>query len=348
MRVIATTVVREAIRGRQRTGYVYDVDWTAGRVRHRLSVPEPRFPESDDNPRGGVRGGRGVAVTKHGILVANYDTLLRYDDDWNLLEELSHPLFVGIHEIDWDGQHVWVAATGIDAVLRVSLSGDAEVAWDPHADGLGAKLGLRPRPHPVDGSVDYRIREAPLLDQCHLNGVVRREDELIVNFGLVRKSRPTTIRLVKRVRARVLLAAGLSARHRWRSDRHNSGRGIVVRVTSRDGADLLVELEDHDVPTHNGQLIDDERLAVNDSTANKLRIFRVADGAQIGQVNVPGTWLRGLEPLGDSLAFVGTAPAAIVQVDLDAASVVGQLQLSEDPNEAVHGLAFCPPPAQRI
>lgn len=346
MRVIATTVVREAIRGRQRTGYIYDVDWASCRVSRRLPVPEPRFPESDDNPRGGVRGGRGVAVTRHGILVANYDTLLRYDDEWNLVDELTHPLLVGVHEIDWDGQHVWVAATGIDAVLRVSLDGDAEVAWDPHADGIARKLGLRARRHPTDGSVDYRVREAPLLDQCHLNCVVRREDELIVNFGLVRKSRPTAIRALNRVRARLRRALG--ARDRWRPDRRNSGSAVVVRVTRGGAADVLVELDDHDFPTHNGQLIDDERLAVNDSTANMLRIFRVPDGSQIGHVDVPGTWLRGLELLGNSQALVGTAPAAIVQVDLDAASIVARLQLSEDPNEAVHGLALCPPPAQRI
>jgi hypothetical protein len=346
MRVIATTVVREAIRGRQRSGYIYDVDWEPRRVRRRLPVPEPRFPESDDNPRGGVRGGRGVAVTKHGILVANYDTLLRYDDEWNLVGELSHPLFVGIHEIDWDGRHVWVASTGIDAVLRVSLDGDVEVAWDPHMDGIAPKLGLRVRRHPTDGSVDYRVREAPLLDQCHLNGVVRREGELIANLGLVRKSRPSAVRALNRIRAR--LGRALGRRDRWRPDRRNSGSAMVVRVTRAGAAEVLVELADHDFPTHNGQLIDDERLAVNDSTANMLRIFKIPDGSQIGHVDVPGTWLRGLEPLENSHALVGTAPAAIVQVDLEAAGIVARLQLSDDPNEAVHGLALCPPPARRI
>src|SRR5207302_154420 len=102
MRVIATTVVRESIRGKQKTGYIYDVDWDTRSVRRRVPVPEPRYPESDDNPRGGVRGGRGVAVIPAGIVVANYDTLHTYDDDWNSLDAFSHPLFVGLHEIDWD------------------------------------------------------------------------------------------------------------------------------------------------------------------------------------------------------------------------------------------------------
>ena len=86
MRVIATTVVRESIRGKQKTGYIYDIDWTAGRVVNKLPVPDPLFPESDDNPRGGVRGGRGVTVTKDGIVVANYDTFYRYSDGWDVLD----------------------------------------------------------------------------------------------------------------------------------------------------------------------------------------------------------------------------------------------------------------------
>jgi hypothetical protein len=71
MRVLATTVVRESLRGKRRTGFIYDVDWDSRRVERRLPVPEPQFPESDENPRGGVRGGRGVAVTPAGIVVAN-------------------------------------------------------------------------------------------------------------------------------------------------------------------------------------------------------------------------------------------------------------------------------------
>lgn len=158
MRLVATTVVRESIRGKQRTGYIYDVDWDRETIARRLPVPEPSFPESDDNPRGGVRGGRGVAVTRHGIVVANYDTLYLYDDDWNVVSSFSHPLFVGLHEVDWDGQHLWAAATGLDLVVKVDLAGSAEAAWDPHGSPALARFGIGTRTDAVDGSVDYRVR----------------------------------------------------------------------------------------------------------------------------------------------------------------------------------------------
>ncbi len=343
MRLVATTVVRESIRGKQRTGFIYDVDWDAQTILRRLPVPDPNFPESDNNPRGGVRGGRGIVATRHGIVVANYDTLSLYDDDWNVVDSLTHPLFVGLHEIDWDGEHLWLAATGIDAVLKATLEGKVDAAWDPHGPPDVLELGLRPRPHPLDATVDYRIREAPLIDQCHLNGVTRRDGMTLVNCGLVRKRKSFAARAANRIRAKLRVSNPSSGRR-------NSGRSMVVRLDHDGPAQVLVELADHDFPTHNGQLLDDGQVALNDSTENTFRVFTVDDvkPRETLAVNVPGTWLRGLEPVAEGRVVVGTAPAALVLIDLDTGSIAGTVRLSDDPHEAVHGLALCPPLDQRL
>jgi hypothetical protein len=342
MRVVATTVVRESIRGKQRTGYIYDVDWASQRVERRLPVPEPTFPESDDNPRGGVRGGRGVAATPAGIVVANYDTLHLYDDAWNALDSFSNPLFVGIHEIDWDGQHVWIAATGLDAVLKTTLDGRVEAAWDPHVEGTLNGFALRPRPHLLDGSVDYRVREAPLLNQCHLNGVTRRDGNLIVNCGLVRRRKPVAARTARRIRNRLGLPKHEEQRRR--------GRSLVLEVDGNGKATLLLETDESDFPSHNGQLIENEVLAVNDSTNNTLRVFDLVKGSprERVQLSIPGTWLRGLEPAGGGRVLVGSAPASLTLADVRSGVVEGTIELSSDPNEAVHGLAIVPPVDERI
>ncbi len=331
MRLIATTVVREAVFGKQESGFIYDIDWSldrdAQRAVRRLPVPAPRFPSSDDNPRGGVRGGRGVAVTPRGIVVANHDTLTRYDDEWNVLDQIDHPLLLGTHEIDWDGGALWVSATAIDALLRVTLEGEVSVAWDPHADSVAGRFGLAPRRYPVDGTVDFRTGQAPPIDHCHLNGVTRRGSQTIVHLGLLRR-RPTA---AARFARRVARTAGLDV-----AGGHES---VVVRLNGAS-ADVLVRFAAGSLPTHNGQLIDDDRVAVNDSTSNTLRVFSAGDGCQLQEVPVPGTWLRGLEPLGGELLFVGSAPAAVHLIDLERGSIEQALVLSEDPNEAVHGLAL--------
>jgi hypothetical protein len=343
MRVLATTVVRESIRGKQRTGYIYDIDWDAQRVVRRLPVPEPEFPETEDNPRGGVRGGRGVAVTRHGIVVANYDTLIVYDDDWNVVDRIGHPLFVGTHEIDWDGDHIWTAATAIDAVLRVSLEDRSVVtAWDPHHPEAASRFRISIRPHPVDGSVDYRRREAPLLDQCHLNGVTRHDGLTVVNCGLIR---PAKSRLAK-LRGRVASRSRSALRIAQRETRRHAGSSAVLRLNGSREAEVLVQLDGNDYPTHNGQLLDAERVVLNDSTANTFRVFSLA-GDELASHAIPGRWLRGLEPLDGHCVLLGSAPASVSLLDLREGGVVACLRLSEDPNEAVHGLTLCPEPAER-
>lgn len=342
MRVIATTVVRESLRGKQKTGFIYDVDWDDRKVLRRFSVPDPRFRKTDDNPRGGMRGGRGVAVTRHGIVVANYDTLYRYDDDWQVVDAFSHPLFVGIHEIDWDGEHLWIAATGIDAVLKASLDGRAHVAWDPHAPGVAARFALRRRPHAIDGSLDYRTRQAPLIDECHLNGVTRRDTTLVVNCGLVRGSKPLAFRFAYRVQRKLRIP------DRTKPGPRHSAPSMVLAIDDDGAIRTLLELGNHDFPTHNGQLLDSSRLAINDSTARALRVFALEGPRELTSVQVPGTWLRGLEPIDSSHVFVGIAPAAVVLVDVDHGVIEGKMQLSTNPNEAVHGLTLCPPHPERI
>ena len=345
MRVIATTVVRESIRGKQKSGYIYDVDWNSGRIANKLPVPEPLFPESDDNPRGGVRGGRGIAATKSGIVVANYDTLYRYSDSWDVLDSFSHPLFVGLHEIDWDGEHLWATATAIDAVLKVSLEGEVAVAWDPHTEGDARRLGLRKRSHALDGSLDYRRREAPLVDLCHVNGVTRRGDETIINCGLVRRPKPRFARFRDRAVAKTRRTLRLEASQ---AKPRRVGRSLVVRLNGKAEPEILVSLNGHDFPTHNGQLLDDRRVVVNDSTHNTVRVFTICDGVEERAVRIPGSWLRGLEPVAPNKLLVGSAPATVALLDLDSGVIAERIQLSEDPNEAVHGLAVCPAAEKRL
>jgi hypothetical protein len=319
VRVVATTVVRESVFGRQETGYVYDIDLDAGAVEHRLPVPPPSRPAPDDNPRGGIRGGRGVAVTPMGVVLATYDTLVRYDDGWQIADVVESPLFAGLHEISWDGEALWVTATAIDALLRVD-GRVPSVAWDPHGDTIASILGVPDRDPALLDRCDREGRPAPRLDHCHLNGVTRRGDAVILHLGLVRRRRTVRDRLARRVGA---LPAGES---------------LVVRLNGTPQPEILVRLRAGELPTHNGQFVATGRIAVNDSTANTLRIFAAETGAELHAFPMPGTWLRGLAPLGDGRALVGTAPAAIRAVDLASGVIERTVTLSDNPNEAVHGL----------
>jgi hypothetical protein len=340
MRLIATTVIREAHVGKQDLGFIYDVDWDAGAVVRRLRVPEPSFPRSDDNPRGGVRGGRGVAVTSQGILVANYDGIYVFDDDWRPLDVIESPLFVGLHEIHWDGTQLWITATALDVVLKMRLGEPPELAWDAHDRTVARKVGVRRLQRALDGTVDYRVEGAQKVDECHVNSAVPHGDALIINCGVVHRTSSPLDRAERRFHK--------FARRRPPLDKLpvRKPRRFVVSLHADGRVERIAELGDHWMPSHNGQS-SNGRVLVNDSPGKALRVFSGKDPAETRDIPLPGRWHRGLAVVGPDSAVVGAAPASLALVDLVSGTVERRLQLSEDPNEAVHGLVVCPEPAER-
>jgi hypothetical protein len=94
MRVVATTVVRESVFGRQETGYVYDIDL----VMYLLTT----VLDGRNTPLGdGVQRALGRAPRDFSDYArraaATYDTLVRYDDGWQIADVVESPLFAGLH-----------------------------------------------------------------------------------------------------------------------------------------------------------------------------------------------------------------------------------------------------------
>src|SRR5205085_400866 len=89
-RLVFTSVIRGAAL-RETSGIVGVVDLERREVVSRSPVPESEHRANDPNPRGGVRGARGVAASGDRLVVANSDRLLVFDAAWSLVCELSHP-----------------------------------------------------------------------------------------------------------------------------------------------------------------------------------------------------------------------------------------------------------------
>ena len=197
-------------------------------------------------------------------MVANYDTLLVYDRDWKLTDSFTHPLFLGLHELDWDGNRVYAAATAIDAVLAVDIATKSvTIAWDPHLSSFADRFRITQGRSLIDPHTGLRK-----IDQVHLNGVACTDDGLVVNCGLVRP----TASWFQRQRKRVVTKLGRPAKSK------PSGAGVTVHVPATGDEQVLVELPSRGMPTHNGQRLPDGRVAINDSSHDTLRIFSAQGG----------------------------------------------------------------------
>ena len=98
MRLILTSTVRRSQRG-EPSGFIHTVDLEQNRVTRSCPSPEPDLLIYEHNERGGMRGGKGIAVVGDCIYVANSSVIRAYNTKWELIENISHPSCAGIHDI---------------------------------------------------------------------------------------------------------------------------------------------------------------------------------------------------------------------------------------------------------
>ena len=320
-----TSVVRYAV-PTEISGCLRVLDLERGRLSFVTPSPESTFRGRDPNPRGGTRGTRGVSVHQDRLVVANAERLFVFDTSWSLVAELSDRLMVDVHDVLAEERGVWVTATGIDLLLRVSWKGQLEREWTFRKDReLLAQLGFRRRSLPwTDPALDLRD---PRLrgkgyDRLHLNGLGQSCEGVLLSFGRVVPS----------------------------EDPRAEMSSALVRVTENgDGApqvDVLHRRRGIRMPSHN-VAEDGDLLVYNDSSRSCLVAWDIARRRTRCEVPIPGSppYARGLARIGDDLWLVGSqAPLAVHAVDLRRREVVASFPLAGIQDEVVFGI--CPLPEE--
>lgn len=116
-KVIITTSIREASADAV-SGRLFVVDINQQRILQTTTGIEPPHRERDVNPRGGMRGMRGLGIYNDELAVAIFSAVLFFDCSWNFLRAATHPSVAGIHEIFYAKDGVWVTSTANDMLVR--------------------------------------------------------------------------------------------------------------------------------------------------------------------------------------------------------------------------------------
>ncbi len=314
-RVVVTSVVRYAAAG-EIGGYFRVLDLERGRVTFVAPVPDSLYRHVDPNPRGGLRGGRGVSAYGDRLAIANTERLFVFDSSWMLVEEVTHPLAANIHELHAGADGVWVAATGCDSLLLVGWDGSLLDRWSFRDDEqLVSELGLPSSMPPFDPSRDYRDpRGHRRTHTIHLNAVAPGSDGLLLSFGRIHS---------------FLEADG--------------GESAIIRL--EDGrASIRDRRPAPGVPNHN-VAEDGDVLVLNDSNRGVLVAHDWRRGDEVRAVPVPGSpsFARGLARIGPSLWLVGSQePLAVYAIDLDQGQLVAEHRLGGVENETVFAISPLP------
>ena len=359
-RAIVTSQVREASFD-EPSGFVRVVDLERGEVTWTSTVPESTHRAGDPNPRGGLRGAKGVGVHGDRLVVANTERLFVLDTEWRLVAQLTDRRVAGVHDLLCEAEGIWVTSASADALLRFGWNGDVEDEWTWRREPrLAAALGFD-RPLPFRPVLDYRdpaVVHTGVHGIAHVNGVARGSDGLLVSLGRILS--PPTVRALRvraaaaRLARRVGLGPAAIARVRARRARRLA-RGTHVPVQRFPGSSFaLVALGEQPrvvlritgvtVPNHN-VLEEDGLFVYNDSNGSRLVGVDRATATECHAAAVPGTppFARGLAALGNGRFLVGSQrPAAIHTVDLREGRVVGSIALGGRERESVYAIALLP------
>ncbi len=313
-RVLVTTITRECA-VQETSGYLYVVDVDDAVVLARCPMVEAPLRELDLNPRGGMRGGRGVAVDGDEIYIANFSAVYRFDAQWRCLNVLNHPACADIHDIAIHDGFVWVTSTRNDLLLQFQPDGrlanclnvrtlepvqefmdQAEIRFPNEAGMLEADLR------------DPRSHDSALSDGTHLNGIAfDASGKMVLSLG--------------------------------RIEANGHSHSMLISSNGAQGWDSLA-FENANVPRHN-VLLSDEFLIHNDTPSGEIVLIDALSGEVRERIAVGDRYLRGLLQLDDGRLVVG-AQNQLVVVSLHQADSRREIYLSSDTRESVHSIAELP------
>jgi hypothetical protein len=327
-----STVVRSA--PQRKGGEIVLLDWKNKIVEAKHPV-FPSNPElNDPNPRGNARGGRGIEFFKDEVIVANYHTLQIYDRQLHHKRDVSHPLFVGLHETfsNGDGQ-IWVSSTSIDAVLGIDINNNCVFQQYFPREMASFQRELNLVPLEFNKKDDNRAKflekkHARHPSHLHLNAIANWGGEL---YGLF-----NSFGVIANLDKEEIIIQDKSLQHPHNLLVDEDGIAIVnntyryaIHIYDLKSRKLVRTIKLTEFDQVRRLLLRDQINYYVRGVLKKLFAY---------QINAPRpVFLRGLDRK-DHYLFVGISPAAILCIDLRNGALLDYYSYSDKINVCIHGV----------
>ena len=105
------------------SGHYYIIDIDSFQILQCSEIIEPPHREFDTNPRGGVRGGKGIFIREDIVILSNSSSVFIYDHNWVPLSIISHPSLGGIHDLCVVGDTLWITSSRNDLLFCFDFQG---------------------------------------------------------------------------------------------------------------------------------------------------------------------------------------------------------------------------------
>jgi hypothetical protein len=345
------------------SGFFRIVDLDTGETLINEPVPESPWRSVDPNPRGGLRGAKGISVAGDRLIVGNSDTVFVLDRQWKITSSFTHSFMGSIHDVLAEEDAIWITCTNGDLLLKVDWAGTELDRWSWRTNReLTRAFGFKSLPA-FEPRTDYRNPiglQGGVHNAVHLNGIDRCPEGLLLSFGRILSPAEVRRRRAKavpgRFAARLGITRSLPVKPVPVPTTFLPGSSSAIVLLRDDGGplekaavELLVHVQDVVVPNHNVLAVDD-LLLYADSNGSRLVAVERASGRDRAEVTVPGTpaFARGLARLAGDVYLVGSqCPLAVHAVDLARGQVVESYDLGGAGTETVYAVAVVPPTFSR-
>lgn len=348
------------------SGRLITFDLDSKEVVKTTTIIEPPFRELNPNPRGGIRGLKGISVVGERLAIANSSSIFVYDKDWQLRHTIEHPSLAGIHDIFFTGDSLWVSSARNDVIANIDLNGKINDLIDVRSlDNYRSAFPDLPKKLQsydefVRGAINFRdptTHDESAADSAHVNSVIISDDgELYFSAGLVRRSSHLGALRWKNMLARVgllkpalmfndLIISTLLKRKKKNKNETVaspfSGKSLFLRRSQNGEISTLLQLGGVSVPSHSIRQLDAEHFAYLKTFSGELLLFGREKNAIEKTIRVGEKFLRGLAKLDKDLLVAGDGND-IVLVDPRTQKVLSRHQISEDVNENVFDILTLP------
>jgi hypothetical protein len=319
----------------------------------------------DTNPRGGMRGSRGISIGSDQIAIANASVIYLYNSQWNLRGIISHPSAAAIHDIHFQGSTLWATAARNDLLMQFDLSGKLLNHFYMRKPSPATRaLKWQPRilltPESVQqGAIEFRdprTHDEETYDHAHANSICFLPNgDMLVSLGLVLN---TSFSALLRIKARLvragvwpqLLAANRQIRSalRLKKNVHSDlvlqparAKSAIFRIAPDGAHNLALALNGATVPSHSLLALPDETVIYLNTTAGSVVHFSPGTGQVLSESRITNGFLRGVTPLSDGKFLMGSKNE-IITFDLGGLKVTDTYKITQDINESVYDIKVLP------
>ncbi len=363
---ILISTVRRHIPASEPSGHLYTVDFENQQILRCTNIIEPPYREYDNNPRGGLRGCRGISITTNQVAIANASFIYRFNPQWTPLGIISHPSCTAIHDILLVEDGVWVSSARNDLCAHLDFSGNMLdfIYLREHAQSMQG-LGWHP---PLalnsaiikNGKIDFRdprTNDDEKYNRAHVNSVcVLENGDKLISMGLVLDTKYAQLLKIKKW----LYQAGywqavlsinrkirdlLKIQKAMHSDlivRPAQGKSAIIRVNKNGKMSLCLALDHITTPSHSLLPLNDGSVIYLNTTEGKVIRFDPQEKNKVISITkVTEGFLRGVALLPNGNLVMGSK-GELIEFSLTDLKILSSKMLTSDPNESVYDIKILP------